>query len=198
MQLHHHFASKFLIETLHKHGFCCSYKEVATYERSAAVTRGTDLPNCTSDKCIQYVADNVDHDIGTIDGKNTFHGMGMIATVTPATSSNKTIPRVTVSEQDRAAVGRVNMQQFVSACDGFQTWKYEKLQEHEVVDPTTNVDLLLDVSMYLRARTPSWFGSMQMILKGNHPGKASIFFLPLIDMSASDTTCLYSTLLYIT
>lgn len=29
IQLHHHFASKFLIDTLHKHDFCCSYKEVA-------------------------------------------------------------------------------------------------------------------------------------------------------------------------
>ena len=61
IQLHHHFASKFLINTLHKHGFCCSYKEVATFERSAAVTQGTDLPNCTSEKCIQYVADNLHH-----------------------------------------------------------------------------------------------------------------------------------------
>ena len=25
VQLHHHFASRFLIDTLHKHGFCCSY-----------------------------------------------------------------------------------------------------------------------------------------------------------------------------
>ena len=31
----------------------------------------------------QWSADNVDHNIGTLDGKNTFHGMGMIAAVTP-------------------------------------------------------------------------------------------------------------------
>jgi hypothetical protein len=146
IQLHHHFSSKFLIDTLHKYGFCCSYKEVVTYERSAAVAQGTDLPNCTSDKCIQYVADNVDHAICTIDGRNTFHGMGIIATVTPATSSTRTIPRVTVSADDIVAVGRVNIQQFVSAFDGLQTWKYEKLQEHDVADPTANVDLLLGVS----------------------------------------------------
>lgn len=26
----------------------------------------------------QHVADNVDHNLGTLDGKNTFHGMGII------------------------------------------------------------------------------------------------------------------------
>ena len=124
--------------------------------------------------------------------------MGMIATETPATTSTRTIPRVTVSAEDIAAVGRVNIQQFVSACDGLQTWMYEKLQEHDVVDPTANLDLLLGVFLYLRARTPSWSGTMQIILKGNHPGKASIFFLPMIDMIASDTTCVYSPLLYVT
>ena len=25
VQMHHHFASRFLIDSLHKHGFCCSY-----------------------------------------------------------------------------------------------------------------------------------------------------------------------------
>ena len=28
IQLHHHFVSKFLIDSLNKHGFCCSYSEV--------------------------------------------------------------------------------------------------------------------------------------------------------------------------
>ena len=28
VQLHHHFGSRFLIDTLHQHGFCCSYNEV--------------------------------------------------------------------------------------------------------------------------------------------------------------------------
>ena len=35
---------------------------------------------------------------------------------------------------------------------------------------------------------------MQMIMKGNHPGKASVMFLPMIDMNPSDMSCVYSTL----
>ena len=35
IQMHHHFASRFLIDTLYAHGFTCSYGEVMKYERSA-------------------------------------------------------------------------------------------------------------------------------------------------------------------
>ena len=37
VQLHHHFASRFLIDSLHAQGFCSSYREVTPYERNAAM-----------------------------------------------------------------------------------------------------------------------------------------------------------------
>ena len=37
VRLHDHFASKYLIDTVHQLGFCKSYKEVRRYERSAAL-----------------------------------------------------------------------------------------------------------------------------------------------------------------
>ena len=51
-------------------------------EKNAAVTQGTCIPNHTS-AFVQYVADNVDHNLRTLDGNDTFHGMGLIATVYP-------------------------------------------------------------------------------------------------------------------
>ena len=39
VQLHHHFASKFLIDTLYSMGFCVSYPELQKYESSAAVAQ---------------------------------------------------------------------------------------------------------------------------------------------------------------
>ena len=45
VQMHHHFATRFLIDSLYAHGFCCSYSEVQRYERSAAITQVTDIPN---------------------------------------------------------------------------------------------------------------------------------------------------------
>ena len=88
IQLHHHFASKFRIDSLNKHEFCCSYSEVIKFERNAAVTQGTDIPGFESGHFVQYIADNVDHNIRIIDGMNIFHGMGMTAATTPATKRN--------------------------------------------------------------------------------------------------------------
>ena len=39
---------------------------------------------------VQWIADNVDHNSRTIDGKNTFHGMGIVTSVTPSLSSLST------------------------------------------------------------------------------------------------------------
>ena len=43
IQMHHHFASRFLVDTLHGHRFSSSYAEVMKYEQSAAVVHGTEI-----------------------------------------------------------------------------------------------------------------------------------------------------------
>ena len=63
---------------------------------------------------MQYMANNVDNNISTLDEHNTFHGMGMIGTVTPATSRTGRIPRVSVTAEDIAAIGKVNIEHFIS------------------------------------------------------------------------------------
>ena len=60
VQLHHHYGSRFLIDTLNHHGFCISYSEVRLYERSAAVSPDFDIPGYQQHQIVQYVADNVD------------------------------------------------------------------------------------------------------------------------------------------
>ena len=44
VQMHDHFVSRFLIDSLHKHGFCCSYYEVQNYERSVAISTKFEIP----------------------------------------------------------------------------------------------------------------------------------------------------------
>ncbi len=112
VQLHHHFASKYHIDTLHTHGFSYSYIEVTTYKHSAAVTSGTEIPNLTLGNFIQYAAGNVNDNIYTV-----FHRMRMIATVKPCPSRTRTIPRVTVRGEDIAAVGCVNIEHYMSEID---------------------------------------------------------------------------------
>lgn len=45
VQLHHNFASRFLIDTLHHHGFCSSYQDVQMFNQNAALGQGTDIPS---------------------------------------------------------------------------------------------------------------------------------------------------------
>jgi len=51
---------------------------VQRFGQNAAVDQGTEIPNHTTE-FVQYVADNVDHNIRTLDSNDTFHGMGIIA-----------------------------------------------------------------------------------------------------------------------
>jgi len=62
-----------------------SYSEVKQFETNAAAFQGTDIPGCTDGSFVQYVADNVDHNVTTLHGFNTFPGMGIIATMTLGT-----------------------------------------------------------------------------------------------------------------
>jgi len=197
VQMHHHFASKFLIDMLHAHGYCSSYREIQRYERSAAVALGTDIPNYRPEQVIQYMADNVDHNIRTIDGLNTFHGMGMIASVTPGTRTSTRVPRVSVTLKDVLAVGRINIRHLTSPCDGLHTLRYEVLQDEMEKDRSTNLDLLWKLSLILRSPRPAWSGMMQAVHTGVHPGQSAVFLLPMIDMNSSDPTCIYSTLTFL-
>ena len=67
VQLHHHFASRLLIDSVHPLGFCFPYQDVKRFGKNAAVTQGTGIPNHTSE-FVQYVADNIDHNLRTSDG----------------------------------------------------------------------------------------------------------------------------------
>ena len=88
VQLHHPFASRFLIDTPHRVDFCSSYQEAQLFNQNAALDQGTNIPDYNGE-FVQYVADNVDQNVRTLDSNDTFHGMGMIATVIPGTKSTR-------------------------------------------------------------------------------------------------------------
>ena len=197
VQLHHHFASKFLIESLHKHGFCCSYSEVMKFSMNAAVSQGIDIPGFTSGHFMQYVADNVDHNIRTIDGMNTFHGMGMITTATPSIPNNRKVPRLNVSPSDLSDIGTVNITNFFPDVAKTRAMAYNELQAFGVEDPSPKLDYLWKLSYSLKPKAPNWSGLMQLLHEGNYPGKSSVFFLPMIDMDPGNMSCIFSTLRFI-
>ncbi|XP_060603948.1 uncharacterized protein LOC132756825 [Ruditapes philippinarum] len=89
VQMHHHFGSKFLVETLFQLGLCASYGEVQKFEMNAAASNTTSIQDYFPGQFMQFVADNVDHNSCTLDGHNTFHGMDIISCKTPKNSKDE-------------------------------------------------------------------------------------------------------------
>ncbi|KAL8580209.1 hypothetical protein ACOMHN_049269 [Nucella lapillus] len=58
------------------------------------------------------MADNMDHDTATLDGRGTFHGMGIIASVTPGVKAARRVPRRDVSLKDIKAIGQIKIHFF--------------------------------------------------------------------------------------
>lgn len=126
---------------------------------------------------------NVDHNILTLDGNNTFHGMGMINAVTPGT---KSVCPKTQSEIRRNP----------------STWR----SENTTANPTnqrscrseSQFGRIVEVlSTLWNTAAFTWSGTMQAVHEGNHKGQSSINFLPMIDMNPSFETCISSTLNFV-
>ena len=196
VQLHHHFASRFLIDTLHRLGFCSSYQETQLFNQNAALDQGTDIPDYNGE-FVQYIADNVDHNVRTLDGNDTFHGMGMVATVTPGTKPTSCVPRRKVSPQNISASGKVEIHPPSEPRLAQAEIKYNDIVVARALDPTANLDVLWKTSLLFDTMRPAWAGMMQAIHQGNHKGKSSITFLPMIDMNPSNVTCVSSTLKFV-
>ena len=48
-----------------------------------------------------------------------------------------------------------------------------------------------------KKQQPSWSGFVQKYLTGDHSGKATVTFLPIINLNPSNESCIYSTLLFV-
>ena len=108
--MHHHYSSKFLIDTLNLPGFCYSNSEVIRSEKNAAGYYGIEPQGITSDSLFRRMPDKVDQNIYALDGKNTFHGMYIIPAVTHGlkvtlTSTN----RWDVTTEEIKTAGRIRI-----------------------------------------------------------------------------------------
>lgn len=69
------FGSRLIIDVLNSLGFCASYTNISLYEASAVLNIDKKFHK---NAYVQYVYDNADHNVCTLDGFNTFHSMGGI------------------------------------------------------------------------------------------------------------------------
>lgn len=149
-------------------------------------------------QAVQFVADNVDHNTGTIDGRGTFHGMGIIASITPASNVKRQIPRVVASTEDVNAVGKIRIHYFNQHGIRNSMLTFSDLDNMSSVDdPTCMLDFFMKLRRPMSKVMPSWSGVMQTVQTGFHTGKSSVIFLPMIDLNPSDMSCVYSTLQFV-
>ena len=102
VELDHIFGSRWLIDELYKLGFCVSYRGITKLKQE--VLANQNINDRTKDISsheifVQWVADNVDHNLRNIDGKGIFHGMGIIT----ISSSTTEIPPAALPKISRSA-----------------------------------------------------------------------------------------------
>ena len=76
----HVFGLRWLIHELYTLGFCESYGEILKFNRRLTNERIDDLLK-NYEGFTKFVANNIDHNIATLDGCGTFHGMRVIAVI---------------------------------------------------------------------------------------------------------------------
>jgi hypothetical protein len=196
IQLHHLYKSRFLIDTLSEMGFTSSYGEVQRFLKNAANVVAPQLLGSGSFGTVLFAADNVDHNIITLDGKGTFHGMGMVAATTPGQVTTHVVHRENVSKLNVKEMSRVDIIDYRFSTFARRNIMFEILPELNF--PVPGVDILWELSFCFHTDTPNWQGMMSIVHSGSdHPGKSSITFLPMIDMYPSEPTCILSTLSFI-
>ena len=93
--------SHWLLNTLARLGMSISYDEATRYKQSAMQSDIDDLPPKFPLCFTQFAGDNIDHNVCTLDGRESFHGMGIISISTPCmTDSNGTVTADTAATAD--------------------------------------------------------------------------------------------------
>jgi hypothetical protein len=204
------YSSADLIKETSRLGFCISYDEVTRYKQAALKSKlqvTNDMSN-VKPIFVQYIADNVDHNVRTIDGKGTLHAMGIIsALVFKAGYSFRTtqlVPRLskrlTASEVCKEDV--ITYSTFIKA-PGHALAELKLSSLLSLVTPVTlpataNVSLIWSAgSVFDNTGRTNWSGFMQTTCNGEHPPVASIGFLPIINLPPTDVNCVLTTLLFI-
>ena len=102
IHLHRKYGPRVLIDMLSNIRLCASYSEVTNYE--APLTTNAQF---TVDKgaYIQFVFDNADYNVSTLDGHRTFYAMGGIKCVTPADKVHVDAPVPRTGSCNAVAVG---------------------------------------------------------------------------------------------
>src|SRR6218665_1253048 len=200
VSLDHAFGSRWALHMLSRLGYSISYNEVNVYKQSVMQNQTPDFPQSHPDSFTQWSGDNVDHNINTLDGSGTFHGMGIISMSTPyhrlegghfnelavprlqrvkvsSLIQNKAIPILPYNNLDKSSLSIIRFKPILH------------LSYPYILPPTSNLKLVWHAGCLWNANDetdiPNWSGFMQYCstpATGAFPPVADIRMLPIIDM----------------
>ena len=215
VEMDHVFGSKWLINEMSRLVFSISYDEVTRFKQS--VIQSECFENLITEyfpgTFTQWVADNVDHNVATLDGQGTFHGMGIIAVLTPKSNT----PLITKSRAIWRLQHIIKVNELVKD-KGVPLFQYTSLPEKALASVIYKPLLQLKVPHTLPSEIyfnllwhsgwifckaarprPNCSGFMQHVFSDHQHSisKSEVLLLPIIDLNPCDETCGYSTLIYV-
>lgn len=204
MYIHRKHASKQLIELLNSVGFSSSYNEVQRYEYSLMEQSE---PCHRSGEFIQFIFDNADFNVRTLNGHGTFHAMGGVKCTTPApVPVSIPVPRIkkVPSAAEIAAKGEFPLQWYKKPIiPGLKSIIIEDVtsslfQSNPDVTTQKSLDLLWLSSIFIPAPLspkPHWNGFMETLYESSESGSISkIDAVPFINLDPSNLTTIYTAL----
>ena len=207
VELDHVFGSRWLLDELYQLGFCSSYIGVTRFKQSVMVMEdathtGVVLP---SETFSQNIADNVDQNLCTLDGKNTFHGMGIIQVSTNNNGllhEEKALKRIDLQRVASVSKNKgITIEQYIEGNHSVMALKKFTPIKEFIFDLNLtlekNIDILCEMSFNFPDYTrPGWPGFMQVYHQGAFPRKSEVTLLPIINLNPNDYSCIYSALLF--
>ena len=207
------YGSSDLIIQLARLGFCISCDELTRFKQSVMLryTSLTAKDNPEKPKFAQFIADNVDHNVRTIDGTGTLHAMGIICAeiyelpqggsfpqqstrvprlkkrlLASEACQNEAVPLLAFPKKPGAALSVVKLDPLVS------------LPTIMTLPKSANLTVLWNAAgVFNDHGRCGWSGFMQSVCCGEHPPTSVISFLPIINLNPSDVNCIFSTLSFI-
>lgn len=201
VSLHRKFGSKVLIDMLCNLGVCVPYKEVLKYERSVTSQEGTIIEN----GYVQYVFDNADYNVHTLDGHNTFHVMGGIACITPKTALQveDKVPRMNIAAHAVQNRGLFDLQTYrTPSTSGYSTIVAAKIASLKTEPPSYEDGRTLNLfwlsGTWLEGPEeckPGWSGCMEILYATREFQTSAVVPLPFINLAPSNPSTIYTALL---
>ena len=209
VDMDHVFGSRWLVNELSQLGFSISYDEVKRYKQSVIQSESLNslLTEYFPGTFTQWVADNVDHNVASLDGNGNLHGTGIIAVSTPKDNATLIAKSRVIIRQQRIKVNElvrekgIPILQYVRPHEkGLASVLYKPIIELQVLHtlPSELYSNLLWHSGWTFSNTASpktnWSGFMQHAFSSCHgsTSKSEVLLLSIIDLSPSDESCIYS------